>query len=455
MNSTNCIRLFFTIIILTTVATAQLTHTTTRKTVNGRCGAVQESVFSNWAYADSFGSHAFSGSTFTVPISHIVVSGKIETCPGSSSTLDTNSTDDQGYHLHAVGSGGAVTFLGSITPKYVVVGVIYAPPGAKSTVDYGNSTLLGTSTSLTNSFTSSTSVTVSESTSVSSIFGLTPSGGITNTAGTSFSQEADTSSSLSINKMNSSDIIVPGPLSSAVGLDHDFDIVLIWLNPVANFTIGPASTAVQWTGYSYDARDPVVGLDIIPLELAQLKNPALITDPNTLQSLARTWAAAGQGLTNTDLLNIAGRDPFSNPSYTVTVPVGSTCTSDNRFCITTNQDIAYQPPAPGGQPITEKYSTQYQTTTTQGQSATDTYAVSFSTDVNAHGGFLVDFTVDIKSSQSFTWTNKWSATRTNTTGQTASLSITGPATTDNYTGPTAFNVFQDNVYGTFMFSPAN
>lgn len=453
MNLSNSIRLFFAVVTLTTVTTAQLTHTTTTKTVNSHCGPVQENTFSNWVYKDSFGSHAFSGSTFTIPPSRILVNGKFEPCPGSSSTLNTNSTDDQGYHLHAVGSGGTVTFFGSITPKYVVIGVIYAPPGAKSTVDYGNSTLLGTSTSLTNSFTSSTAVSVSESASVNSIFGLTPSGGITNTAATSFTQEADTSSSLSINKMSSSDIIVPGPVSSAVGLDHDFDIVLIWLNPVANFTIGPASTTVQWTGYSYDARDPAIGLDIVPLELAQLKNPALITDPNTLQSLARTWAGSGQGLTNADLLNIAARDPFSNPSYTVTVPAGSTCTTDNRFCTTTNQDIAYQPPAPGGQPITQKYSSQYQTTTTQGQSATDTYEVSFSAE--AHSGFLMFFTIDIKNSQTFTWTNKWSATRTNTTAQTASLSITGPATTDNYTGPTAFNVFQDNVYGTFMFSPAN
>jgi len=31
------------------------------------------------------------------------------------------------------------------------------------------------------------------------------------------------------------------------------------------------------------------------------------------------------------------------------------------------------------------------------------------------------------------------------------VSITGPTVADNYPGPAELNVFQDNVYGTFMF----
>lgn len=67
------------------------------------------------------------------------------------------------------------------------------------------------------------------------------------------------------------------------------------------------------------------------------------------------------------------------------------------------------------------------------------------------GGFFSSLSLKLSSANTFTWTNKWSATSTNQVGQTASASITGPNSSDNYTGPVEFNIFQDNVYGTFMF----
>ena len=41
---------------------------------------------------------------------------------------------------------------GSVSPKYLILSVIYAPPGKASTVDYGSSTVPGTSASVTDSF---------------------------------------------------------------------------------------------------------------------------------------------------------------------------------------------------------------------------------------------------------------------------------------------------------------
>ena len=58
-------------------------------------------------------------------------------------------------------------------------------------------------------------------------------------------------------------------------------------------------------------------------------------------------------------------------------------------------------------------------------------------------------------SQTYTTTNKNSSTVTSGTMQAANFSITGPASTDNYTGPTAMQVWKDNVYGTVMFFPEN
>src|SRR5882724_10325107 len=47
------------------------------------------------------------------------------------------------YFLLAI---SAAAQSGTIKPKYIVVSVIYAPPGKSSSVDYGSSTKLGTST---------------------------------------------------------------------------------------------------------------------------------------------------------------------------------------------------------------------------------------------------------------------------------------------------------------------
>src|SRR5262249_26960217 len=49
---------------------------------------------------------------------------------------------------------------GSLNPKFVVLSVIYAPPGQKSTVDYGSSTMLGTNTTITNTVQPSTGLSV-------------------------------------------------------------------------------------------------------------------------------------------------------------------------------------------------------------------------------------------------------------------------------------------------------
>ena len=67
--------------------------------------------------------------------------------------------------------------------------------------------------------------------------------------------------------------------------------------------------------------------------------------------------------------------------------------------------------------------------------------------------FKAKFALDVKTSDTYTSTNKWSSSINGGAGQTASLSITGPAAADNYTGPTTIQVWKDNVYGTFMFYP--
>jgi hypothetical protein len=356
---------------------------------------------------------------------------------------------------------------GRIGPKYVVLTVTYAPPGSGSSVTYLNTTMLGTSLALSSSFMNN----LTQTTTVNAgfkIFGIGFGGSSTTT--TQYTQETDTSSSIAVNQTATLSTIIPGPSNSALGLNHDVDLIWLWLNPVWDFTLN--SNSLAWTGFEFDLHDPAGDMDVLAVPVAFLNGhqpmPANIADV-----LARRWASriictvgttgcgadgtADPGLNASDFAAILTADPFANPAYVINIPAGSNCTADGRFCRTTNQDLLYSPPAAGGQPTTQTFSMVRQVTATQGQGASDTRQVGFSGDLNASLGvslskdFMLSFGADLKSGNTLTATNKWNTLTTEQAGQTATVTVKGPAVTDNYTGPVEFEVFQDNIYGTFMF----
>lgn len=328
----------------------------------------------------------------------------------------------------------SVSDPGSLFPKYVVLSVIYAPPGNQSFVDYTNTIMVGTASSWSKSFSSSTSITV----------GFTATnpivGGFNGTVSTAWSQTAETDGSIAIEKTTSTSTLVRGPLDSNLGIDHDFDIVLVWLNPRADFYVTSPSAA-NWS-YSFDPRDPANGMDVIQLFVSQLKDPSTITDPNIITRLAKTWDTSGLGgLTNADLLSIAQRDPFFNLGTTPASTVDPT-----RFDVQGGETFSYIPPPPGGQPTTTTFTETYQTTTTQGRSATDQYSVAYtrSGSVGAKNFFTANITV----TNQLQWQNKWTSTNSQSTTQSSQFSITGPPA--GYTGLTNVQLYKDNVYGTFL-----
>lgn len=354
--------------------------------------------------------------------------------------------DDFNARIRAIGPAPA---SGYVDPKFVVLAVTYAPPGASSNVLYSNNSTLGTSTALTNSLNNGSTY----STSVGAgfkIFGIGST--TTSTASTSYSQEADTSSSVAVTSSTTAANEVRGPSSSAAGIDHSYDIVYVWLNPKLSLTTTNVTTSMIWNGYSYDARDDANEMEVVPLYVTWLENPSSIP-MNVAARLARSWDSTLGGLTTADYATIAARDPFvANPSY------DPSSDGSGRFDLTGNTTFTYEPPPAGGQPITQTYSLMYSTTSTAGQAATDTYTTSSAIDTSASAGFnLSKFSAtisdDFKSSTSITQTNKYNFMDSSTEGQGASLSITGPATSDGYTGPTQIQVWKDNVYGTFMFYP--
>ena len=103
-------------------------------------------------------------------------------------------------------------------------------------------------------------------------------------------------------------------------------------------------------------------------------------------------------------------------------------------------------------------------TSTQAQESTNTYSQTFTVDQSMIGGWLGTFTADLKVSNMLTWTTD---AQSSVTTSTASLSVRGPSCNNAVTGvgpcipvydsagnqPTQFEVYQDNLYGTFMFAP--
>jgi hypothetical protein len=148
------------------------------------------------------------------------------------------------------------------------------------------------------------------------------------------------------------------------------------------------------------------------------------------------------GLTLSDYNNIAKSDPFYRDSS-----FDPNSDSKHRFTYT-GQSIDYIPAAPGDGAMTWPGSLTYVETTTDGQSASDSYKVSYNLDAKIAGALG---SAELTASDSMTWMNKWSESRSYELDQVSAYSITGPLASDNYSGPTSFEVFEDNVYGTFMF----
>ena len=351
-----------------------------------------------------------------------------------------------------------VSESGFIKPKFAVLSVIYAPPGPSSFVDYGASTAMGTAISLEDAFSrkDTTSVTLGGGFTIPKILSV----GVSVTKSKAFTQTTDTVSSISMKKTDSFDIKVPGPANGADGINHDFDVILLWLNPVVQFTLTGNNTA-QWTGFGFDGNDPANEVDVVPVYVSWLKNPS--TMPlDVAAALARTWAdpnidGTGPGLTGDDFQTILQRDPFADPAYVLSLASGATTSDDKRFDLQVGETMAYEPPpAASGQPFTEIFGLNYQTTTTEGEKATDDYQLSFSTQFSADitipitTWLTINFNAKKSSGKTLDWKHVANQSATQATSQSATLSLTGPL--PGYTGPTDLQVFKDNLYGTFMFA---
>jgi hypothetical protein len=208
------------------------------------------------------------------------------------------------------------------------------------------------------------------------------------------------------------------------------------------------TNTVSFAGYGYNAQDDYAGAEIVPIEVRLLKSPSLMSS-GLRQRLSRGWDTTGLGgLTTADYANILAADPFARSStYN---PIAD---PKHRFQAVTGSTVPYVPPAPGGQPVTVTGSFETQTATSTSRSAQSLYSVKFTLLFSSNIEWFAEWTSKLQVTTSYTVTDGWSSTNNSTVGKSASYSITGPQYSDHYTGPVSFQIYRDNVYGSFMFYP--
>jgi hypothetical protein len=413
-------------------------------------------------------------------------------------------------------------------PKYFVMGVVYAPPGSASFVTYGSSNLVGSSNTISNS--TSSTVVNSSSFSAGATLGMFGAS-ISYDQSDGWTTSSQNSNSVAVQTTTGNAIATMGPISSSLGVNHDNDIIYIWLNPVASGTAANL-TSINWTNLSANSCDLTDSNDVLTFyqtmsgcDPNQFPYPDIVGIPvwclknpywpgqgcaQWLPYTSRSWdlsywgpqptnqngaalPSLAPGLTLQDYADILQADPFvtmnvnsfnvchftygpnmdpNNPETVIPVPNGSpTLARPPSFCVPAPSNyslvmtrfqpygtVEYPEPGPNGLPSTYTGYFQYSLTNTQGATAIDTHTSTSSWFTTASfgdsffGGLLsFDAAASYGSSNTSTWQQQNSTTSTQGNTSTASYSITGPQLSDNYTGPATYNVYLDNVYGTFAF----
>lgn len=322
---------------------------------------------------------------------------------------------------------------GSVYPKFVILGLDYAPPGKSSYATYSVGTTNGSSHSFKRSLSNTVTVTAELG---ADFFGT----GVSGQFSSSWTQSGSQTNTSSIEITQQASHTVRGPLDSNAGLNHDYDVVWLWLNPRIDM-VAVSNANLHWT-YNLDPADVNYAnqADIQYVYLKWLKNPALMAQeaPSVAAKLARSWAGVGGALTSQDYATIMSVDPFWNGSSTVDA---------SRFDVQLNYPLQYEPAPSGGQPITQTYSVIETASTTQTIEASASYTVG----IKATGsiGFLSFLSSSTSIGEAITLTN--SVTDQSKAGSTTTdfLSITGPDT--GYVGPTNIRLYTDKAYGTYMF----
>jgi hypothetical protein len=341
----------------------------------------------------------------------------------------------------------ATKAVGTLFPKYYILGLVYAPPGcsktatlgcsSQSTVDYLDSSTMGTKMSIQSSFQTSINLSVSASTG-----GTGGDPKFSATASTGWTNKSTDTNSTTISKSTTFDVKASG---NGDGVDHDQDTFLLLLNPAialqqtSTFNTGVCSASVvNWLFGLNISQVPNQAL--FKVTVGDLKNPAAMPAATAAQLNALNFTTA-------DYQTILAQDPFANGSTAVD--------SFSARYIPTTTSFPYEPPdttecASGVcSCVAVSSSLKNELATDVGSSVVSSYKVGLSFSLSGIPVSIFSFGSTLN--QTYTWTSSSTTDDTTDSAQTATVSVQCPSI--NYTGPTLMTVYWDKLYGSFLFVP--
>lgn len=432
--------------------------------------------------------------------------GQNSNCPADTNVngplILYNGNNGYSYSIGLYPGLSAIMYAqGYINPKYLIVGVIYAPPGgvvqggvAKGNVSYTNSDLVSstntTKDSFESSYTESSFVTLSGlGFSIMGWAGGQLSGG-PSTSDTTATTTTDTTA-VTVQKVSTTQLGVNGPLCPYVGVDHDYDLIGVWVNPVQLITL-TNNSGVQPNGYGYSTLDQP-GMDVYWVYAGEL-NGDLAVRSSTTTEFARAWAASeyfpsgGPGLTAQDEQYILKADPYWDCTYESPWTNGETspCAKppDSTRFTESGGDLSfpYTQPAPGDSPSYQTYTWSYTNTDSNGIDSTYKTSQTFGSEQTL-GATIFGIGIQDTLSQAWTITNIYETSSqfssSNTSTATATIwqppcNVVDGVCSPVYPPSNAYNpisctpitslgqafgqgytmyLYQDNLYGTFLMEP--
>jgi hypothetical protein len=336
----------------------------------------------------------------------------------------------------------------SVTPDFILVSILYDPPGDKSTNAFGTSTAVGTNQTVTQDFGQSTSTKNTFSFSVSGILGGGPdlpgtpiSGGVSVGVGSSSTSGTSTTSGVAVTTTTTSNTNLA---SSSDSENHDNDVFLLWLNPEL------VITQTSETGFSVVTEIGGTNgyMDIMPVTVGQLKNgipQENLEDQKICPQSKNCFTVPGLNvLTAADKTALLAMDPF--------LSLGPTGVPDpTRYLFIEERPLENTQDSGG---ITEPFQVSDATVFSTGSGT----SIGGSNSLTVGASFKIS---DIGFSTSTTKTWNWSINRTSTqtsgTTQTASVTLgsntSGCCANASGNGVCEVDIYEDMNFRTFAFQP--
>ena len=306
---------------------------------------------------------------------------------------------------------------GTLTPQYLIVTVVYSPPGRQggasgTSVEYGSG--------------SDTGIVVSGSRSFADDYGVSlevGAGGVTGEVSFGIKRSTSDSASAEITKSTSTTIKVGGPPID--GIDHDRDLIWLLLSP--KLKVHATEEEIKW---SFDPTSPGI---LQYVYVGWLKNPA------SLPPGVRT-ALEGSGITEAEYPKLLSVDP-----YAITSPA-----LDPRRYRPANYFLPYEPPfGPNDPDPSITYTIGSESVVRTGTETTTDITVGAS--LTGEAKFLEIITAKLKLAASWTWSTNSNTEESTKVSQHAAVTMAGPSF--GYTGMTLMAVYYDTTYRTFLFIP--